>query len=72
MDLTNKTFTVTRLAVNNIERFSNVQVTVFQKINDAIKVQVGVYDLKLNKVFTGLDDPQLSSVIKDTLETIPE
>lgn len=72
MDLTNRTFLVSRLAVNNIERKSSLEVIVYDQISSSVKVQKGVYSLELDKAFTGIDDPQLSLAVKDVLETIPE
>lgn len=72
MDLSNKTFVVTRLSVNNIERKSVIQATVSQNITDTIKSQVGVFDFTLDKTFTGIDDPQLNLAVAEVLEGIPE
>ena len=72
MDLSNKTVTVNRLGVNNMDRISKCQVSVSETIAEDITRQVGVYDLTFNKVYNGQSDPQLMPDIHAKLEAIPE
>lgn len=72
MDLSNKTVTVNRLGVNNMDRITTVQVSVNETIAEDVTRQVGVYDLVINKAYNGQSDPQLIPDIHAKLETIPE
>lgn len=72
MDLSNKTVTVNRLGVNNMDRITTIQVAVSETIAEDITRQVGVYDFKLNRAYNGQSDPQLMPDIHAKLEAIPE
>ena len=72
MDITNKSLSITRFASNHLERNTKVQVAVAEQITDDITRQVGVFDLSINKSFTGLNDPQLIPAIQEKLVDVPE
>lgn len=72
MDMTNRQISINRLSVNNIERQTILQVSVTEEVAEGIQRQIGVYDFKINKTFSGIADPQLIPAINEVLASIPE